>query len=382
MAKVTVYIRKQGTRRYERANPKFPCAGSFVLRYKRGDKRIWETLPDGTNYSDARHTAVQREIDLLNNVAPAPKVAPVLPPPVVIPNPKAPAGTLMLDKAIDIYLANSAKKSGKTVSAYTYTMQQFFRVIGNKPVASVAQQDLIDFVGGMRTEGLADRTIHNRIAEVVGLLRANGQKEVKLRVRFTEKKIRAYTHEELRGLFAVCNPEDRLVFEFFLGSGCREQEVSHACWDDVNFEAKTYTVREHLEIGFVPKDREEREMPIADALVAALQLRRLAHPGTKLIFPNKQGKPEGHFLRRLQNVAKNAGLAGKYELHKFRKSFASIHHEAGVSARTLQMWLGHSELETTLAYLEAADMRSERTREQVNKSFAVWQAEPVLATVR
>jgi integrase len=313
---------------------------------------------------------VQREIDLLNKVAPAPKVAPVLPPPVVIP--KAPTGTLMLDKAIDIYLANSAKKSGRTVSAYAYCMKEFFRVIGNKPLASIAQQDLIDFVGAMRTEGLADRTIHNRIAEVVGLLRSNGMKEVKLRVRFTEKKIRAYTHEELRGLFTVCNPEDRLVFEFFLGSGCREQEVSHACWDDVNFEAKTYTVREHLEIGFVPKDREEREVPLPDALVAALQLRRLAHPGTKLIFPNKQGRPEGHFLRRLQNVAKDAGLAGKYELHKFRKSFASIHHEAGVSARTLQMWLGHSELETTLAYLEAADMRSERTREQVNHSFAAF----------
>jgi site-specific recombinase XerD len=47
-----------------------------------------------------------------------------------------------------------------------------------------------------------------------------------------------------------------------------------------------------------------------------------------------------------------------------------MHHEAGVSARTLQAWLGHSDLETTLAYLQVADMRSKRTREQVNHSFA------------
>src|ERR1019366_3002092 len=140
------------------------------------------------------------------------------------------------------------------------------------------------------------------------------------------------------------------LYDFFLGSGCREQEVSHACWDDVNFESKTYTVREHLEIGFVPKDREERGVPLPDSLVTALQQRRLAHPDTKLIFPNQQGKPEGHFLRRLQTIAANAGLSGKFELHKFRKSFATMHHEAGVSARTLQKWLGHASLETTLAY--------------------------------
>jgi integrase/recombinase XerD len=136
------------------------------------------------------------------------------------------------------------------------------------------------------------------------------------------------------------------------------------------------------ELGFRPKDREEREVPLPDYLVASLQQRRPVYPNAKLIFPNKQGKPEGHFLRRLQNIVENARLTGKWELHKLRKSFATMHHEAGVSARTLQKWLGHSSLETTLAYLEAADVRSERTRTQVNSSFAVLQAEPGPATLQ
>jgi hypothetical protein len=42
---------------------------------------------------------------------------------------------------------------------------------------------------------------------------------------------------------------------------------------------------------------------------------------------------------------------------------------AGVSARTLQKWLGHASLETTLAYLEAADIRSERTRRASEQQF-------------
>jgi integrase/recombinase XerD len=241
---------------------------------------------------------------------------------------------------------------------------------------------LYDFVTYLRIQELGDRTIHNRVEEVVGFLRHYDIMNITIKVKYTEKKISAYTREELRSLFAVCDPEDRLVFEFFLGSGCRDQEVAHACWEDINFESMTYMVREHLEIGFRPKDREEREVPLPDALVTSLQQRRRIQPDAKLIFPNKHGRPEGHFLRRLQTIVTNAGLAGKYELHKFRKSFATMHHEAGVSARTLQKWLGHASLETTLAYLEAADIRSVRTREQVNNSFAVLRADPATVTVQ
>jgi len=44
------------------------------------------------------------------------------------------------------------------------------------------------------------------------------------------------------------------------------------------------------------------------------------------------------------------------------------------SARTIQRWLRHSSLDTTLRYLAASDDRSERTREQVNNTFAAFTA--------
>src|ERR1035441_4173406 len=185
MAKITVYLRKQGTRQYVLADPKFPCPGSFVLRYQRAGKRVWETLPDGTTYPDARHAAVERECDLLNGVVP-PKAAPA--PSRPSPASATTTGGLLLDRAIDLYLANNATKSGKTVSAYAYCMQQFYRVVGNKPIAAITQQDLVDFVGAMRTEELSDRTIHNRVEEVVCFLRANGMKDVTLNERYTGRK--------------------------------------------------------------------------------------------------------------------------------------------------------------------------------------------------
>jgi integrase len=56
-------------------------------------------------------------------------------------------------------------------------------------------------------------------------------------------------------------------------------------------------------------------------------------------------------------------------LHKFRRTYATLHHENGVPIRTLMGWLGHSDLETTIRYLAAADPGSQRTRALVDKSW-------------
>jgi integrase len=385
ISKVSVYTRTtdaNGKRHYEQADHRtsYPDGTIFCLRYEVDGKRKWETLTgDLITYKYALCRAKLREADLLTGAINVAKNAPVVP---VAKEPEKPA-RLTVDQAIDRYLRNASTKSPRTYQGYTYTLKQFRKSCSKRFLDEINKQDLYDFVTFLRLTGAGDRTCHNKVEEAVGLLRHYDITNVSIKVKYTEKRISAYTRQELRSLFAVCNPEDRLVFEFFLGSGCRESEVSHACWEDVNFEAKTYTVRDHLEIRFVPKDRSEREVPLPDTLIAALEARRgKSISNSKLIFPNRRGGAEGHFLRRLQTIVQKAGLAGRYELHKFRKSFASWHHEAGVSARTLQKWLGHSSLETTLQYLEAADIRSVRTREQVNNSFAVLQTEAATETVQ
>ena len=41
----------------------------------------------------------------------------------------------------------------------------------------------------------------------------------------------------------------------------------------------------------------------------------------------------------------------------------------GISARTLQQWLGHSDVETTIAYLKGSDAASERSQAKVAKAY-------------
>ena len=41
---------------------------------------------------------------------------------------------------------------------------------------------------------------------------------------------------------------------------------------------------------------------------------------------------EGHFLRMLKNFVKENEIDGTWELHKFRKTFATFYHEDRTSA--------------------------------------------------
>jgi integrase len=326
MQKVSLYTRHNSSRKYEKVSAKasfgkgvFPPGTIFVWWYVRDGKRVFETLKDCPDLKTAHERRLTREIDLLRGTSAAPAPRPAIPKPV-IQAPVPSSGTLMLDAAIDRYKENVALKSSKTSHGYGYSLQQFYKSVGkNKPLTEVAKQDLYDFIAYLRREGLSDRTIHNRVGEIVTFLRHFGIKDVTLRVKYTEKKVRAYRPDELKALFASATADEWLLFQFFLCTGVREQEAMNAEWGDVDFVDCLFTVK--AKPGWTPKDYEEREIPIPDFLVAALKKRLLESKG-KLIFPTKDGKREGHMLRKLQYLAKRAGLLGEFGLHKFRKTWA------------------------------------------------------------
>jgi integrase/recombinase XerD len=53
---------------------------------------------------------------------------------------------------------------------------------------------------------------------------------------------------------------------------------------------------------------------------------------------------------------------------KFRATFATWSLWAGVDLRTVQQWLGHSDMESTMRYLKPS--RSQQVRDKVNEIFA------------
>jgi integrase len=188
--------------------------------------------------------------------------------------------------------------------------------------------------------------------------------------RFTEEEPEIYEREELDKLFKACHEEERLWYEFFLMTGMREQEVMYLYWSDVNFAAATVRVSHKPDRGWTPKAYKEREIPIPAKLVMALKAWKAKSDKTcNLVFPTAGCNPKLDFLDCLKACAERAKLnKDDCWLHKFRATFATWHLWAGVDLRTVQLWLGHSDLESTMRYLKPS--RSQQVREKVNATFA------------
>jgi hypothetical protein len=148
--------------------------------------------------------------------------------------------------------------------------------------------------------------------------------------------------------------------------------------------------KETAGLKFRTKNRKSRTVPFGHSLVDALEQHQQPQPkGTLLVFPDKDGKPWFHIIRILKKRAFDAGLnCGHCEtkrrkdacatapvcelwyLHRFRHTFACWHLRNGVDLRTLQLWMGHQEMETTTIYLSKIRNTSDSTKALVNGTFA------------
>jgi integrase/recombinase XerD len=109
--------------------------------------------------------------------------------------------------------------------------------------------------------------------------------------------------------------------------------------------------------------------PIPEKLVESLtEWKRKATKGSPPVFPTAGCRPKLNFLDCLKACAERTKLKKEdFWLHKFRATFATWHLWAGVDLRTVQQWLGHSDMESTMRYLKPS--RSQATRAKVNATF-------------
>src|SRR5690348_8414521 len=163
----------------------------------------------------------------------------------------------------------------------------------------------------MAKQGYAGKTQHNRLLTVLFLLKKNGIKNPlgwDEMPTIEEEAAKPYEEDELKTLFAAMDAEEKIRYKFFLGTGCRDKEVTFAAWHDVDFTRGVFHVRRKEDVGFTPKSHESREIPIPATLVAMLKERRKNPAHARWIFVNEEGRPDNHFLRKLKRIALRAGL--------------------------------------------------------------------------
>ena len=144
---------------------------------------------------------------------------------------------------------------------------------------------------------------------------------------------------------------------------------SNEYWSDVNLAHATVHVSHKPDRGWTPKAYKEREIPIPTKLVKKLKVwKAKADKTCGLVFPTSGCNPKLDFLDCLKACAERAKLDKEdFWLHKFRSTFATRCLWAGVDLRTVQQWLGHSDMESTMRYLKPS--RSQQTRQKVKEIF-------------
>jgi integrase/recombinase XerD len=332
--------------------------GAYYIDWREGNKRFRERV---ANAQDANARRLRKEADLKAESLGSKIV-------------KEKQGGPSLASAITDYLDETKlTKKPKTLAAYRTALSYFAESCKAKTVADVTRKDLLVFSAFLRDDKeQAPRSCWNKFANVMSFLKAQGVRGLMSKndwPRFTETEPEIYEREELGKLFAACDAEEKLWFEFFLMTGFREQEVMYCTWSDVNTSRCTVTVRHKPEYNWTPKAYKEREVPIPAKLCATLKTRKAKAGDCALVFPTSGCRPKLNFLDCLKVVAQRAKLdPDNFYLHKFRATFATWSLWHPVDLRTVQQWLGHSDMESTMRYLKPS--RSQATHATVNTIFA------------
>lgn len=305
-----------------------------------------------------------------------------------------------IKSVVETYLEQKKGRSKKTRAQYRLALYEFIESLGKiKFLDEINVGVLRQYKDFLASKDFAGKTIDTRINIVYFMLKKNGIDaripKDEMPVIETEAAV-PYSDDELKKLFAEMDEEEKIRYKFFLGSACRDKEVTFAAWSDIDFSKGTYTIRSKPEMGFTVKNHESRTVPLPNSLVELLKARRKKMLDSRWIFVNEVGVPDNHFLRKLKRIALRAGLncgqckttvtKGKYDskkevevtcktdpvcqhiyLHRFRKTCATRWMSAGIPVRTIQHYLGHKDLNTTALYLGVAD--PDKMRDKVNQAF-------------
>jgi len=336
--------------------------GAYYLEWREGGKRVRLSVGKDPADASARRLRKESELNAVHNGV------------AVLPE-NGNNGHRSLAAAVSEYLEETTlTKKPKTLAAYTTALNYFTESCPKLFLEDIERKDLLKFCAFLRDDkGQAPRSCWNKFANVMSFLKANGIRGLVKKndwPRYTEEEPEIYEQDELDKLFAACDEAERLWYEFFLMTGMREQEVIYTYWSDVNLAHATVRVSYKPDRGWTPKAYKEREIPIPAKLAKSLKAwKAKADKTCGLVFRTAGCKPKLDFLDCLKAVAERAKLdEDNFWLHKFRATFATRCLWAGVDLRTVQQWLGHSDMESTMRYLKPS--RSQHVRDKVNEIFA------------
>jgi integrase len=346
--------------------------GHYALRFYEGSRLRFESLT-GITPAGSESRRLKKEAQL--SVAKDAKKADVQ---IVPPDPKQ---KKLADQLV-LFIADALGRGAEEAAEVNKrACDEFLAITGKEYADEINEHVIKQYHREMSRRGRSKRTLHNRDANVKSFLRYCGcdTKGLPKPPKYDKTMPEIYTDDELSSLFrSITDPKHNLLYRLLLGTGLREQEAMYLEWDDVHTQTKTLRVHSKPNWDFRVKDFEERSLPLSEDLLARLLKYKARYPAGKGPIFDRSGQPDGHMLRTLKRLAREAGLGcgvcdgckaertecERWYLHKFRATYCTKLLRSGLDLRTVQQMMGHSDLTSTMRYLRPAE--NEQTQARIN----------------
>ena len=269
---------------------------------------------------------------------------------------------------LDDYLQHLLVEDGlaeNTLAAYSADLRGFlaFTASHNMPVSDITDQTIFLYIVQVRRRGLGGRSLARHLSALRGFF-AFAREEGALdsdpaqfleNPKLQKKLPEVLSREEMQAILAQPKLNDKLGFrdrtmlELLYASGLRVSELCSL--KPLNFDSQAGLLR------IFGKGSKERLVPVHDEAARWLDdylkhWRPLFNPGADFVFLNRSGKGLSRVgvWKLVQRYALTAGIKRDISPHSFRHSFATHLLDGGADLRSVQLLLGHADINATEIY--------------------------------
>lgn len=190
-----------------------------------------------------------------------------------------------------------------------------------------------------------------------------------------ERKIQVVlSKEEVWRLLMCCQLlKHRILIGLLYGCGLRCMEVRSIRLQDLDFDRQRLMV-------YQGKGKKDRYLPLSEHMIRGLKTYIDAEkPETYLFNGQPNGRAGGDFDSRysqkgvqwaVKQACKMAGIKKDVHVHTLRHTYATHLLEEGMDIMTLKNLLGHENIETTIEYLQIAQLPTQKIFSPLDTLFA------------
>lgn len=262
--------------------------------------------------------------------------------------------------------------SNNTIQSYRNDLNILCEFLGGKKksLLTTERDDLVGLLTRLKDEGKSDASIARLMSSVRGFFKfALTEKLIKrdptayMSTRKAWQTLpRFLTQDEVDKLLEQpdlnddVGVRDRAMLELLYATGLRVSELVSLRMADVELEAGS--------LSCFGKGSKQRRIPIGRSSIRFLKnyftarQRMLEGNRSDLLFVERNGNPitRQKFWKIITRYGESAGL-GHVTPHMLRHSFATALIENGADLRSVQMMLGHSNINTTQVYTHVTNER-------------------------